>query len=305
MFWDLKKLIYISALAETGNYHKAAERVFTSQPNLSVCIKALEKKTGMTLFRRQGRELIPTECGRLVLENCRDILKLDAQLEEHLKMLNRRTVGSLNVGTVPILMTRLRPPILATFAVKYPSIHLNFSENHFYQLVTDLEKGALDLIICTQRSNRPLLEYKKVKEDPLLIALPASYSTKNTGSNVGQHPYAYLDLRTIADMNFILPNRHRLLRNFVDEALEFSQVIPKRITEMNSIGAGIQMAAEGLGAAFCFESYTASICTKKQVQYFRVGDPQRYPAVMIAYSKKRQHDNFFDFLIHCVIQELN
>ena len=71
---DLQQLRYLVAVADTGNFTRAAERCFVSQPSLSQQIINLEDELGHKLFHRLGRKAVPTEAGTAFIERSRRIL---------------------------------------------------------------------------------------------------------------------------------------------------------------------------------------------------------------------------------------
>ena len=71
---DLRRLRHVLALAEAGNYLRAAEAMHISQSALSRSIQSLEATLGVTLFDRSNRRVEPTEFGRLLIEHA---MKLD------------------------------------------------------------------------------------------------------------------------------------------------------------------------------------------------------------------------------------
>ena len=63
---NLKEQTYVCVLAECGNITRAAERLFISQPALSIYISSLEKKSGNPPVRACWEKVCPDLCGRTV-----------------------------------------------------------------------------------------------------------------------------------------------------------------------------------------------------------------------------------------------
>ena len=70
----LQQLSYVVAIAETGTFNKAAERLYISQPSLTTAIKELEKELGLILFNRTGRGATLTADGSAFLPYARSVL---------------------------------------------------------------------------------------------------------------------------------------------------------------------------------------------------------------------------------------
>jgi DNA-binding transcriptional LysR family regulator len=86
------------AIAETGNYSKAAERVFRSQPALSMQIKRLEEQIGAQLLDRNHKETTVTEAGEVLLSYARRILDLNEEAMSRLSVVE--TEGSVRIGVL-------------------------------------------------------------------------------------------------------------------------------------------------------------------------------------------------------------
>src|ERR1039458_4132443 len=74
MTMELNQLRYVTAVAETGNFTRAAVRCSVAQPSLSQQIINLEREIGHKLFHRLGRKAVLTEAGTVFLERARRIL---------------------------------------------------------------------------------------------------------------------------------------------------------------------------------------------------------------------------------------
>ena len=70
----LNQLRYFKMTAETGNLRQAAEKLYISQPSLSISMLNLEKELGIALFTHQGRKMELTEAGKSFLRHAETIL---------------------------------------------------------------------------------------------------------------------------------------------------------------------------------------------------------------------------------------
>ena len=70
----LQQLNDVIAIAETGSFNRAAERLYISQPSLSSAIKELEKELGVILFNRSGKGATLTGEGVNFLPYARSVI---------------------------------------------------------------------------------------------------------------------------------------------------------------------------------------------------------------------------------------
>ena len=109
---ELNQLRYAVAIADTGNFTRAAERSNVTQPSLSQQILNLEREIGHKLFHRLGRKAVLTEAGSVFLERARRILfeieNASKELSDH-PSLDRR----ITVGAIPTVAPYLVVPLIA------------------------------------------------------------------------------------------------------------------------------------------------------------------------------------------------
>src|SRR5712671_3403522 len=105
---EIHQLRYFVAVAETGNFTRAAERSNVSQPALSQQIINLEREVGHKLFHRLGRKAVLTEAGGAFLERARRILfeveNAAKELGDHPGLSRKITVGAVQT-VMPYLIT--------------------------------------------------------------------------------------------------------------------------------------------------------------------------------------------------------
>jgi DNA-binding transcriptional LysR family regulator len=148
----LVQLRHLIALADTGSFSRAAERVFLTQPALSRSIQSLEDELGATLFDRIGRRAELTPMGRDILERAR-LLVLDAQdLQDRARATALGRMGKLRVGMgsgpAALLMTQLLLQVAAT----RPQWRVEVARGATELLAQRLRAGTLDALVVDLRS---------------------------------------------------------------------------------------------------------------------------------------------------------
>lgn len=72
---NLYHLRYFITLAHLEHYTKAAEKLMITQPSLSSAISSLEKELGVSLFEKEGRNVVLTKCGKMFFCCCARIFR--------------------------------------------------------------------------------------------------------------------------------------------------------------------------------------------------------------------------------------
>ncbi|MCX7729069.1 MAG: LysR family transcriptional regulator, partial [Bacteroidia bacterium] len=70
---NLQQLEYIIALYQHGNFAKAAEQCYVTQPTLSMMIKKLEEELDTVIFDRSKNPIEPTEAGLKIIHQSQKI----------------------------------------------------------------------------------------------------------------------------------------------------------------------------------------------------------------------------------------
>ena len=66
---DIKQLEFFVIACERGSLSRAAACMYTSQPNVSKTITALERELGRPLLKRTGKGVVPTVYGEIICKN--------------------------------------------------------------------------------------------------------------------------------------------------------------------------------------------------------------------------------------------
>lgn len=141
-------LLYFWRVAKEGHLTRAAQALHISQSALSAQIRQLEERLGEALFERDGRRLVLTETGHLVLAYAENIFGLGQEL---LGRLQGRSEGMerLRVGSVATLSRNYQEnwirPLLAD-----PSVVLTLESGQLEGLLERLLQHQLDVVLANE-----------------------------------------------------------------------------------------------------------------------------------------------------------
>jgi LysR family transcriptional activator of nhaA len=141
-------LFYFWRVAKTGQLTRAAQELHTSQSALSAQIRQLEDRLGETLFEREGRRLLLTETGQLVLSYAENIFGLG---QEMLGRLQGRSEGMirLRVGSVATLSRNYQENWIRPLLVD-PRVVLTLESGLLADLLERLVRHQLDVVLANE-----------------------------------------------------------------------------------------------------------------------------------------------------------
>lgn len=239
---ELVHLATFVAVAETGSFSVAAERLFTTQPAVSKRIRALEDDLGVALFDRLGRGIRLTEAGETFLASARRILADVRASREAVRSLSDEITGPLRLATSHHVGIHRLPPVLKAFAQAHPAVELDLLFMDSELACADVANGALELAVVTLPGREdPALDTRLVWPDPLVVVASP------------EHPLAALAARgaldpaALAAHQAVLPARGTVTRTILFDALAPFGVPISTALETNYLETIKMMVSVGLG----------------------------------------------------------
>lgn len=168
----LQQLQYIVAVADTGQFSKAARQCHVTQPTLTMMVRKLEDELGVTIFQRGSQPTRPTADGDALIAQARVVLREAGQLKELVTELHTGTAGTYRLGIIPTLAPYLLPLFLARFADEHPQARLVIDERQTTSILDALRKGQLDVGILAGPLHEEGLEEITLFQEPFLAYFP-------------------------------------------------------------------------------------------------------------------------------------
>ncbi|MGV4987549.1 transcriptional regulator CynR [Streptomyces sp. NRAIS4] len=233
MALELRHLRYLLAVADHGNFTRAAEDLHISQPTLSQQIKQLERTLGTQLLDRTGRTVRLTDAGEAYAHHARSALRDLAAAERAVHDVQDLSRGQLRLAVTPTFTAYLVGPLTAELHTRHPGITLTVRETAQDLIETGLLADEFDLGIAFQGSHLPGITATALFTETLTLV---------AGTH---HPAAGrpgpLPVRDLADRQLALLSTDFATRGHIDAYLEQHHVSPRIGVEANSIQALIEV----------------------------------------------------------------
>ncbi len=175
-------------VARHRSFTKAAQSLYTNQPNVTRSIKHLESALGCSLFDRTSRHVQLTPEGEALYACIAPAMHQIAAGEEQLRLHTALKGGSLRIGVSETALHHVLLPVLEAFRQQYPGIHLRILNSNSPQAVTALKEHQVDFCLLTlpvdlddRYEQRDLLQFREVPVcgNTLAFSLSAPQSLEN------------------------------------------------------------------------------------------------------------------------------
>lgn len=239
---ELRHLRYFVAVAEEGSLTVAAERrLHTAQPSLSRQIRDLEQEVGAQLLIRSARGVELTQSGRVFLDHARLAL---AQVEATFEAARRAAQPAKPTFALGFLTGQEMdwlPEAMRILRDELPNIEVTVSSQYSPDLAQALLRGKLDLAFMRPEAQMPVLDYKVIVKEPLIVALPSDHRLASQDAIV---------LQDIAGETFIgMSNTAPTLRVIIDEYLEQSGLGLRQTHRVDNLAMAMSLIASTRGVA--------------------------------------------------------
>lgn len=228
--YHLETLLWIARL---GTFRAAAERLNTTQPAISARVREIEDQLGISIFRREGRNMVLTARGRRLVQECEPLW---AGFEKALLTASgfEGATGVVRIGSGEIAAASCLPGFVNTVERDLPGVTLELELDLTARMFQQLLGGTIDLAFLAGPVASPGIRTAPIGSVGLVWA--ASSATAAAGGFARPLPV------------WSIPD-HSPLHGVTVESLAANGVAPRSIATCNNVRTLIEIVIGGGGAA--------------------------------------------------------
>ena len=294
-----KHMDYVYAVYEEKSFTKAAEKLFISQPALSVAIKKLENSLGYPLFERNGKDVTPTYVGMRYLEATEEIRQIRNNLVQEVDDLLQLRKGKIVLGSTTFITSNVLPAKLKKFQEANPGIEIEVLVEQSTVLREKLEKGLVDIAIDNVLDQEAEYTYVPMLRERILLAVPQGLPINETcreyqleleriqNRDCDYDSLPRLPLKKLKNEPFILLKSGNKMRQIAGSIFHQARVEPKVCFEFDQLMTSISFAEGGFGCCFLTDTILRYAGPCKNIVYYQPEGNFRDRMLYIIHKKSK------------------
>ncbi|WP_348994871.1 LysR family transcriptional regulator [Achromobacter sp. HNDS-1] len=224
-------------VVELGSIAQAARHQGLTPATVQQRLRALEADMGSALIARSGRTVKPTAAGTRILERARNVLR-DLRDLRSAATESDLPAGPLRLGATPTALTGIMPPVLRTWAARYPHIEIYIEPAPTTLLYSKVLAGELDgaLLVHPLFALPKSCVWRDLRREPLVLVTPADMAVPDPLAVIAREPYIRYDRSVVGG-------------RMADDYLRARDLRPHVRFELDGIDSIAKLVSEGLGVA--------------------------------------------------------
>ena len=280
----ITQLHYVLAVAEFRNFTKAAEKVFVTQPTLSMQVQKFEEELGVQVFDRTKKPILLTEVGQKIVTQAKNIVNESIRINDIIDQQKGFIGGEFKLGIIPTVMPTLLPMFLNNFINKYPKVKLRIEEYHTQEIIDHLRNGTLDAAIAATPLEEDDILEQTLYYEPFVGYIPKHHNLQNK---------AYLQKDDISpDDVLLLEDGHCFKNNVLNLCQSDLSITESKFNlESGSFETLMKLSDEGLGMTLLPYLHSLNIEgeAKSNIKPFEKPQPAREVSLIYHKSELKIH----------------
>jgi DNA-binding transcriptional LysR family regulator len=222
------------AVYEEGSFSAGAQRVHATQSGLSMPVRELEQRYGVTLFARSAAGVSPTDAGRRFYAQAVRVLRAVAEAEDALRGFKGKVAGAVEIGLTPTFTRSVPPAMLRRAAEILPLVTITVHEGYSAHLSELAARGRLDFAVAPALEETPALRSEPIGTDrEYLVAAP--------GPDMSDR--APVRLADLGMLQRVLPGRANARRRRIETCCVENRVRVAEVLELDAMLGALELVA--------------------------------------------------------------
>jgi len=236
---DLSQLQVFLTVAKEQSFSRAAEKLYRTQPAISIVIRKLEESVGQPLLVRGARQVKLTDAGELLRDYAERLLNLRDEIQKGMEDLGNLGRGELRLGVNESSIHALLPA-LARYRKEYPGVKLIMHRTLSRDIPQEVLNYRLDLGAVSYVPQDAKLEAVEILSDELTFVVPPNHRLARRRS---------VDITELGEETFIAHNVDSPYRSRVIQLFEKHRTPLRRDIELPTIESIKRFVQMGMGVA--------------------------------------------------------
>lgn len=290
---------YVYAVYKEGNFTRAAQKLFISQPSLSVAIKNVEAEIGAPIFERCGSGVTLTEVGREYISAAERIMSIEKDFEKRVEDIYGLEVGNITVGGTNYLSSYVLPKIITKFSALYPKIKVTLVEENSRTLDEMMRNEELDVMIDSFDHPDGVYEAYPLANEHILLCVPEELEVNAalekyqvSASSVADGKafcteIASVSIDSFKNENFILLKSGNDMYDRAMRIFDGGNVVPTVLFSVDQLNISFALAESGIGICFVTDTLIRYGRVGKGIRLYKIKEDSAKRTLYIAYKKSR------------------
>jgi DNA-binding transcriptional LysR family regulator len=170
---NLDQLRALLKVIELKSFSAAARQLNLTQPAVSLQIRELERRFGVQLIERVGKQAHATAPGRDLIEAAHRIFRECELTETAMRRYRDGWIGRVHIGTTNTMLMYELPPILRRLRLEHPGIDLHVTNMPTRDSVERILQNRIDLGLVTLPVEDRQLKVTPLRPEMLVAIFPA------------------------------------------------------------------------------------------------------------------------------------
>lgn len=263
MGMDIKQILYFKAVADSGSFAKAAERLRISQPAISAQISQLEAELNTGLLVRHARGVRLTSAGAVFLEHGRDILARLEQARAAVAELSDEVTGSVTIAMITTIANVVAAPLLEKARDVYPKLEIKVFEALSGEISAWHANARFDLSVVYLPDTHTVQDAIPFLQEDLYLLCPLDSA---------REPGVPIAFRKLEALPLHHTSRLHACRLLLDSTAKKEAVDLNIVAELDSISLLYEFTAQR--GAFTIFPCSEPPVFQRAVDYRRIIDPE-------------------------------